>query len=181
MIWFLLIGLIIVSLVLIFLVEEFFNLMFKGYAPVVSSKNKVLSEAIKQFNELGLVDGAKIYELGCGQAGFLRKLEKTSQVKYDLIGVELIASVYLLARLQLSLLRSHIKLVRKDFLKMSLKDGDCFYCYLNAALMARLSLKLKQEAKSGAILISNQFHLPGYEPIKEIKLGLTNYLRVYKL
>ena len=47
--------------------------------------------------------------------------------------------------------------------------------------MARLSLKLKKEAKPGAILISNQFELPGYEPLKEIQVQPTQRLRIYKL
>ena len=64
---------------------------------------------------------------------------------------------------------------------MSLKDVDCFYCYLNGPTMARLSLKLKKEAKPGAILISNQFELPGYEPLKEIQVQPTQRLRIYKL
>jgi hypothetical protein len=47
--------------------------------------------------------------------------------------------------------------------------------------MARLSLKLKKEVKPGTILISNQFELPGYDPIEEIQVGPTQRLRIYKL
>jgi len=183
MIWFQVLCLLLILVLLTFLVEEFFNLIFKGYAPLVSSRSKVLDEAVQQFISLDLPAGAKVYELGCGQAGFLRHLEKTieDKEKYKLVGIELLFSVFLLAKLQLFLVGSKIKIIRKNFLKMSLKDVDCFYCYLNGPMMARLSLKLKKEAKPGAILISNQFELPGYEPIEEIRLGLTNCLRIYKL
>jgi len=181
MIWLLLLGSIIFLAVLVFLTEEFFNLLFRGYAPFISTRNQVLDEAIKQFQQLNLPAGAKIYELGCGKAGFLRRLEKSAKSKYTLIGVEILASVYFLAKVQLALVGSKIKLRRKNFLKMSLASGDCFYCYLGQSLTAKLSLKLKQEARPGAYLISNQFHLPGYEPIKEVQIGLTSWLRVYKL
>lgn len=181
MIWFLLLGSIVFLAVLVFLAEEFFNLLFRGYAPFISTKNKVLDEAVKQFQALNLPAGAKIYELGCGQAGFLRRLEKSAKSKYTLIGVEILAAVYLLAKAQLAMVGSKIKLRHKNFLKMSLTSGDCFYCYLGESLTARLSLKLQKEARPGSYLISNQFHLPGYEPIKEVQIGLTSWLRVYKL
>ena len=183
MIWLWCLALLLILIVLIFLVEEFFNLIFRGYAPFVSSKNNVLDEAVSQFLSLDLPDNAKIYELGCGRAGFLRRLEKATknQTEYKLVGVELIFPVYLLAKLQLLLVGSKIKKEKKNFLKMSLKDVDCFYCYLNGPTMARLSLKLKKEAKPGAILISNQFELPGYEPLKEIQVQPTQRLRIYKL
>lgn len=183
MIWLWCLALLLILIALIFLVEEFFNLIFRGYAPLVSSKNKILDEAVRQLISLDLPANAKICELGCGHAGFLRRLEKATknQKKYKLVGVEVISSVYLLAKLQLLLVGSKIKIVKKNFLKMSLKDVDCFYCYLNGPTMARLSLKLKKEAKPGAILISNQFGLPGYEPLKEIQVQPTQRLRIYKL
>jgi len=181
MIWLLFLGLIIVLAILIFLLEEFFNLIFRGYAPFINSKNRALDEAVKQFQELGLPEKAKIYELGCGQAGFLRRLEKSGKNKYILIGVEFMSSIYVLAKIQLTFLGSKIKLHNKNFLKMSLAGGDCFYCYLNESSMAKLSLKLSKEAHSGTFLISNQFHLPGHEPIKEVQISLGNYVRTYKL
>jgi len=181
MIWLLFLSSIIVLALLIFLAEEFFNVLFRGYAPFISTKSQVLDEAVKQFQQLGLPEGAKIYELGCGQAGFLRRLEKSGKSKYVLIGVELLASVYFLAKFQLMLVGSKIKLRNKNFLKMSLASGDCFYCYVGESLMTKLSLKLRQEVRPGTFLISNQFHLPGYEPIKEVQVGLTSYIRVYKL
>ena len=183
MIWLWCLALLLILIAVIFLVEEFFNLIFRGYAPLVSSKNKILDEAVRQLISLDLPANAKICELGCGHAGFLRRLEKATknQKKYKLVGVEVISSVYLLAKLQLLLVGSKIKIVKKNFLKMSLKDVDCFYCYLNGPTMARLSLKLKKEAKPGAILISNQFELPGYEPLKEIQVQPTQRLRIYKL
>ena len=181
MIWFLLLGSIIFLAVLIFLAEEFFNLLFRGYAPFISTKNKVLDDAVKQFHELNLPAGAKIYELGCGKAGFLRSLEISAKSKYTLIGVEILTTLYLLAKIQLAVVGSKIKLRRKDFLKISLAKGDCFYCYLGQSLTAKLSLKLQKEARPGSYLISNQFHLPGYEPIKEVQVDLTNWLRIYKL
>ena len=63
MIWIWCLALLLILIVLIFLVEEFFNLIFRGYAPFVSSKNNVLDEAVSQFLSLDLPDNAKIYEL----------------------------------------------------------------------------------------------------------------------
>ena len=181
MLWLLLLAAIILLVVLVFLAEEFFNLLFRGYAPVVSSENQALEIAINQFNELKLPAGAKIYELGCGQAGFLRRLEKSAKNKYTLVGIELISSIYWLAKAQLSLAKSKISLQRRNFLKMDLAQGDCFYCYLNQAAMAKLALKLKAEAKPGAFVISNQFYLPGYEPMSEKEISVGKAVRVYKI
>jgi len=181
MLWLLFLAAIILLVILGFLAEEFFNLLFRGYAPVVNSASQSLDIAVDQFNQLQLPAGAKIYELGCGQAGFLRRLEKSAKNKYTLIGVELISSIYWLAKIQLSLAKSRINLQRRDFLKMNLAQGDCFYCYLNQAAMVKLALKLKAEAKPGAYLISNQFYLPGYEPISEKEISVGKAVRVYKI
>lgn len=181
MLWLLFLAAIILLVILGFLAEEFFNLLFRGYAPVVNSASQSLDIAVDQFNQLQLPAGAKIYELGCGQAGFLRRLEKSAKNKYTLIGVELISSIYWLAKIQLSLAKSRINLQRRDFLKMNLAQGDCFYCYLNQAAMVKLALKLKAEAKPGAYVISNRFYLPGYEPIMEQEISLGQAMRVYKI
>ncbi len=181
MLWLLFLAAIILLVILVFLAEEFFNLFFRGYAPVVGSASRALDIAIEQFNQLQLPAGAKIYELGCGQAGFLRRLEKSAKNKYALVGVELISSIYWLAKIQLGLAKSKINLQRQDFLKMNLAQGDCFYCYLNQAAMVKLAFKLKAEAKSGAYVISNQFYLPGYEPIMEQEISVGQAMRVYKI
>ena len=83
MLFFIIISLVLL-IVVFFFASQFFNVIFRGYAPFISSKPEVI-KAIMQ--ELKLKEDVIVYELGCGKAGFLRAIEeKYPQAK--LIGVE---------------------------------------------------------------------------------------------
>ena len=47
---------------------------------------------------------------------------------------------------------------------------DGVYCYLYAGAMTQLSHKLRRELRPGAWVISNTFALPGWQPIRVVRL-----------
>ncbi|MCX6796698.1 MAG: hypothetical protein NTW06_04365, partial [Candidatus Falkowbacteria bacterium] len=51
----------------LFFVTQFFNILFRGFAPYVSTRTEVINKII---DEVDLPDGVTVYELGCGKAGF---------------------------------------------------------------------------------------------------------------
>lgn len=146
----------------IFYVAQFFNIVFYGYAPFISTSRDSVAKIIKAADIKG---EETIYELGCGRARFLKTIEGLYP-KTKLIGVENLFSVYLSSKLRLEFQGSHIKLLNKDFFKLNLSDADIIYCYLNNTTMIKLGEKIIKECKPGTQVISQTFTLPQLTPNK---------------
>jgi len=147
---------------------QFFYIVFGGYTPFFPTKKKVIERVMKeiQFN-----DDATVYELGCGDAPFLRMAEEKFPKIKELIGIELFMFPYIMARIQTSLKKSRIKILKKNFFDVSLKDADIIYCFLNKPTMKALKEKLIKECKAGTQIVSYQFTLPDLTPIKKIDIN----------
>ena len=158
----LLIILLILLVYLIFFISQFYNVTFKGYAPFVSTDFKTFNKII---SEIKIKEEAVIYELGCGRARFLRMIEKRFP-QTGLIGIENLSSLYLLTKLSRKLQKSKIKVLKKDFFAIDLKEADIIYCYLNNLTMKNLGEKFKQECKVGTQIISRSFPIPQFTPEK---------------
>lgn len=167
----------IVTIILAFLIVQFFNVVFRGYAPFIPSQKKALQAAIK---ELSMQDDGIIYELGCGTAGFLRLArEKYNQAR--LIGIEYSFLPYVIAQIQNSLSKSRLQILKKNFFNVNLSDANVIYCFLNVKQMKELKIKLEKECKPGTVLISYSFSLPGKNPEKTIETENNGAIHLYKL
>lgn len=154
----------------IFFVAQFFNIMFKGYAPFISTDTETIKKII---NEIKISKRPTIYELGCGRARFLRLAEKKfSQAR--LIGVENLVTIYCLNKIRLKLIGSKIDLVKADFFKINLQDADIIYCYLNNNTMEKLGVKFLKECKKGTRIVSRSFPIPQLKPNKILKIKYKN-------
>ena len=148
------------------ILAQFFNIVFRGFAPFISTSPKVIGKIIENMDFSGQ---GKVYELGCGKAGFLRAME-LEYPSVELIGVEYSFWPWLIAKIQISLNKSKIKIKRKNLLKVNLADADLIYCYLSPRLMKDLKKKFGQECKKGTKIISHAFTLPDSEPDKIVEL-----------
>ncbi len=158
--------LLVVVIYFVFFVSQFYNVIFRGYAPFVSTDKETIWKII---DEAGIKEPMTIYELGCGRALFLREVEK-AYPRAKLIGLENLFSLYLLTKIHLKLRRSRIELLKRDFFKVNLGNAALIYCYLNNTTMTRLGEKFRQECRSGTQIISRSFILPGFEPEKVIMM-----------
>jgi len=150
---------------LFFIVAQFYSIIFKGFAPFISSGEEVLHKVISEIN----AQEKTVFELGCGRAGFLRSLRK-KYPKARLIGVELLSFPYLVAQIQNSLSKSGIEIRKEDIFKTDISKADIIYCYLNVDTMRKLEPKFKTECKKGAQIVSFQFKLPSVKPERTIEL-----------
>lgn len=175
MIW-QLIFITILAFIAIVLSIQFFYIILGGYAPYFFTKRKVMAKII---DEIMISEGDVVYELGCGNAGFLRAVEKEYPKVKKLIGAELFLFPYIIANIQLSLQKTKIKIFKKDFFKMHLGEADIIYCFLNKKTMGELKDKFLQECKKGTQIISYQFKLPELEPVKVVDLENNKKDRVY--
>lgn len=166
----LLIILVILFFIIVFLSEQLFYIIFYGYAPFISTKSQIIEKIL---NEINLQPGDKVYELGCGRAGFLRAVcDKFPEI--EAIGVENAPWPYFLASIQVAMSNKKIKIIKKDLFKINLNNADLIYCYLNVEMMEKLKEKFNKECKSGATIISYQFPLHGLNPIKKIQFKKDN-------
>jgi hypothetical protein len=159
------IFLLLVPLAVFFLVQ-FYNILFRGFAPFVSTHPLVVSRVIL---EARLAPGQQVYELGCGKAGFLVGLEKKfPQAKYA--GIEYAFWPWFVAKAQLLLAGSKIKLIKQNLFNADIADADLIYCYLNPKMMQDLEIKFKKECKPGTQIISYCFPMTEMPPEKTIEL-----------
>ncbi|HRD55834.1 MAG TPA: SAM-dependent methyltransferase [Parachlamydiaceae bacterium] len=62
----------------------------------------------------------------------------------------------------------NLKIIRKDFFKVSFHEGKLLLCYLYPAAMQKLENKFEKELPKEAYIISNTFALPNKKPEKVI-------------
>jgi hypothetical protein len=157
-------------------IVQFFYIVFGGYAPFFLTKNKVIKRIMdeEKFN-----DSDAIYELGSGNAGFLRAVENKYPNIKKLIGIEYFLAPYIIGRIQTGLLKSKIKIIKENFFHTNLKEADVIYCFLNKQMMNKLKEKFTKECKSGTKIISYQFSIPEMNPEKVIDLNNDKKDKVY--
>jgi len=160
MIW-LAIILLIIFVYAVFFLTQFNNIIFNR-APVIATDKRIIKKII---SDLEIPKRATVYELGCGQASFLRLLEKKFP-EANLIGVENLFLVCLFDKIKFKLLGSKIKILRQNLFKLDFKDVDLIYCYLGRTIMEKLTAKCRRECGSGARIISCVFSLPDFTPQK---------------
>ncbi|OGF25861.1 hypothetical protein A2331_04705 [Candidatus Falkowbacteria bacterium RIFOXYB2_FULL_34_18] len=149
----------------IFFVIQFYNIVFRSYAPFISTKRNVIKKIVESLN---IKEDSIIYELGCGRAGFLRAIGR-KYPRAKMFGVEYSFLPFLIAGLQDSLTNNNITILKKNFFKVDLSRADMIYCYLNLETMKRLEEKFKKECKHGAIVVSCSFPMPTVAPQKVIQ------------
>lgn len=157
---------IIIVAFMVFFIYEFWQIVFLGTAPFLSTEKEVI-DAIH--DKIKVLPGQRVYELGAGKATFLRELQKKyPQGRY--LGIEKNIIPYILSRLTIEELNNKIKIVKKDIFQTDLHEADIIYCYLNPGMMARLAAKVEKECRPGTMVISYMFDLPNIEVKEEITL-----------
>jgi len=172
--------LVILGIVLLLVIRECFRVL-KGNAPYVPSGKKLINKILA---EIDFKENSRVYELGCGDARFLRALVGKKNIQA--IGYEYFIIPFMVARLYNFLQGNKIKVYYKDFFKVNLADADFIFCFLLTKEMENLEEKLKKELKSGAMVISNTFQFKDWPPAKTIildtnkKSGLNNKIYIYR-
>jgi len=155
-----------------FFTRIIFDIILRGFTPLISSRPWVIKKIIEEIGEFKLDSKPVIYiyALSCGKSGFLNGIgKKYPQAK--LIGVEYSLLPYIVAKIQVFLKRSKIKvLYKKDLYKFDISNADLIYCYLNIKILRNLPKKFKFECKQGTIIISNGIVIPNFKIKKSIEL-----------
>ena len=157
-----------------FFISQAYNIVFKGYAPFISTKKSIIKKII---DNIELKNNAVICELGCGRAGFLHFARKKFP-NAKIIGYEYALLPFLLAKIQNCFKKSKLDIKRNNIFKVDLSKTDLIYCFLSVKMMKLLKDKFLNELKPGAQIVSYQFRLPEFEPIKVVT-GDKNSEKIY--
>jgi len=141
--------------------------MFRGFAPYLNTKSKTIYKIISKIDIKG---DETIYELGCGNAGFLQLLGR----KYPntkLVGFEYSFFPWLIANIQLKLQGiKNLRIIKKNIFKVDLSPANIIYCYLNTLTMQKLENKFNKECQKNTQIISNKFQIQGWIARKVVEI-----------
>ena len=110
--------------------------------------------------------GQTLVDLGCGDGRVLRWASKRYDVKA--IGFEINLLAYFKAKI-LSFGRKNLEIRSKNFWSQNLGNADVVFCYLYPDVMRKLSTKLKTELQPGTLIVSCNFALPGFRPLRVLR------------
>jgi SAM-dependent methyltransferase len=148
---------------LLFVLICCFNLIFSvlSFAPWVPSRSRDLKRIFKLAD---LKPGQIFYDLGCGNGKVI--IYAANNYKVKAIGLEISLLFYLICKIRQVLNRGkNIEFKFKNLYKENLSAADVVYLFgIPYSLNEKFSLKLKEELKPGAKIISYSFKLNGVEP-----------------
>jgi hypothetical protein len=140
--------------------EIFFDILLRGFAPLISSRPWVINTLLEELKKEKIKANPVIYSLSCGKSGFLLGVGG-SYPNAELIGVEHDLFPFILEKIQLIIRFSNIKAIyQKNLYQLDIKRADLIYCYLDVEILRELPKKFKFECKPGTIIISNGFPIP---------------------
>ena len=130
-----------------------------------------VAEILSERTELKIVDlGAGIGSIACSLA--------KRRPDFQITGIENSIFPWMIGRLRSARLRN-CRWLLGSFWDIPLTDYDVAYAYLSPAPMPSLWLKVTQEMRPGALLISNSFEVPDVEPTTVITLDDRRKTQLY--
>lgn len=122
--------------------------------------------------------GEVLYDLGSGDGRIVAEAARLYKTKA--IGVEIDPIRVLISRLKLKFkkLDKYAKIKHANLFNVNLKDADVVTMYLLPKTVNQLKSKFKEELKRGTRIVSLQFPLKNWKPVKVDK---ENKIFVYRI
>ena len=105
----------------------------------------------------------KILEIGSGLGGFSIQLAKIHP-KSSYMGIEIAPLPFWISFIRSKYQGSKVRFRLGNYEKVDFGDFDLVFAYLSPAAMPKLFEQCKAQMKSGSILISHEFIVPGIKP-----------------
>jgi len=134
----------------------------------------------KAFEEAGLKNGDKIYDLGSGTGKALIIAEKY----FDAIsiGYELSPVIYVISKINLFLRGAKkSRVIFGDFYNQNISDADIVFIFLMPRSIEKLKSKFEKELRRNAKVISYAFSVNGWNPKKIIQEKKSQVMFIYEI
>ncbi len=132
------------------------------------------------FEVLGLREGDVFYDLGCGDGRVVIEAAKRFPIKRA-VCVE--TRKDLIEEAQRNAEREGVKdkivFVQGDFFKVPIGDATAVYMYLLTSVNEALRPKLERELKPGTRVVTLDFPITGWKPVKVVETGGVWQRKVY--
>lgn len=132
-------------------------------APFIPSS---LNSIDKMLELAELKNNEKLYDLGSGDGRILIRAVKKYNVKG--IGVEVDGLRVIISKIMIFLSgkNKNIRIIRKNFFHVNLRDADIIVAYLLPKTLEKLKCKFRKELKRGTKIITNRFQIKQWKPVK---------------
>ncbi len=166
--------------VVLFLIATCELYTLKTGVPTVTSlpsiRKKMVAILKKEEARRGAQRPLTILDLGSGTGKLTLEIGRALPAAH-VTGLEISITPFLISKIRRWLWRilwrvTNVDYKREDFWLYDLSSVDVVVLYINGAIRDRMAEKLKKELPSGALIISNETHLPNWEPIKTQSAGL---------
>ncbi len=116
--------------------------------------------------------GETLFDIGCGDGRVLIAAAKNYAVRG--VGIEIRPDLVARAREAVSrhALDEHIEIRQQDYREADLTQADVVILYLSRGALGQVSLKLEQEIRPGARIVTHDFDLPGWSAEREVVVVL---------
>ncbi len=140
-----------------------------AYVPFIASP----PEVVKRMLELvGMQNGETLYDLGSGDGRILIAAIKQFSVK-KAVGVEIRDDLVKTAREEIRKLGLEDKavIVHGDMLQVPLDEADVVALFLTTSANERVRSKLEKELRDGARVVSHDYEITRWTPLKVENMG----------
>jgi ubiquinone/menaquinone biosynthesis C-methylase UbiE len=149
-------------------------------APFVASPPNVVERMLELAE---LKPGETLYDLGCGDARIVMLAAQKFGAKA--VGVELDDGRYkdCTNRVKDSKLEDKVRIVHGNALDVNMSDADVVTLYLLTSANERLRPNLERDLRPGARVVSHDFSMPGWKPLRTEEIRETwgsHTIYVYK-
>ena len=153
-------------------------------SPFVASPDSVIRRLLSLAE---LKPGELFYDLGAGDGRTV--VIAAQEFKARAVGIELREDLAKQATQKIFDLNlpSQVTIVNEDLFKVDLSSADVIYLYLTTSANDKVKPKLENELKSGARIVSHDYEVLGWKPIKSerfcenVRVGFpTHSLYLYK-
>ena len=131
-----------------------------------------------------LKPGETLFDLGCGEEGNILFIA-AEEFKARAIGIEI--QPYLVKDLKNTIsspeYENKIRVIKGDLLEQDIISADLITLYLNPSTIKKVRIKLDRELKPGTRVVSLNYIIDGWKPLKEKHVeyaGFDNKIYLYK-
>ncbi len=162
--------------VVLFLIATCELYTLKTGVPTVTSfpsiRQKMIEILKKEEAGRGAQSPLTILDLGSGTGKLTLEIGRALPAA-RVTGLEISITPFFISKIRRWFWRvTNVDYKREDFWLYDLSGVDVVVLYINGAIRDRMAEKLKKELPSGALILSNETHLPNWEPIETQSAGL---------